>query len=749
MSRTVSIQADPYRGPLGNVTHDTRKTHHDVGTQDFVAIDGEGSTFVVIRNNRAERIEHRYVLLGVGQDQIENIEGLTWGDILEFIASKYRPRTGFVGFYLGYDFTHWIKTLPENRARALLTIEGRESRRSKSVAMHGRFLPVDVDSWQIDILGSKRFGFRRKECDCLTVKCPHPKGPWIYVCDAGGFFQTSFLNVINPENWQTPIITDEEYRTILVGKEKRSSAALDDDMRFYNRLENEILERVMRDLNTGFQKLDVNLSPKQWFGPGQAAQSWMRGRAPSHKDVAERVPEWFLDAARQSYFGGWFEITAHGIIPGTCYENDINNAYPYIISRLPCLLHGVYSRGVGAVPDNLGTDSLVLVRALVWGRPPDSDSRRGNGLGAMPHRDRQGRISRPLVTSGWYWKHELDAAIRAKCVTRVRASRMYEWVAYTPCDCLPPLRQVKHLYQMRLDVGKKSSLGKAAKLTNNSIYGKTAQSIGAPQFANPIYASLITAGCRTMILDAIATHPKGKHNVVMVATDGVYFLDPHPFLTYGKGLGEWEQAAKINLTLFKPGVYWDDTTRAKLSEGGHPSFKARGISARDFAGSIAQIDDTFASWGDNPPSITEDPAPGGALWPKVKFRSQFAMTTALQALVRNDWESAGHVEVGKEMVQSANPADKRHNLWLDSTSNPGRPIYRSEPWTAGKNAVYRHAGNIAGWDEITDEDFSSVPYEKRFGLEDPFSDEVTQAFGISPDEHRIGWGMFRVMSGQE
>jgi hypothetical protein len=251
-----------------------------------------------------------------------------------------------------------------------------------------------------------------------------------------------------------------------------------------------------------------------------------------------------------------------------------------------------------------------------------------------------------------------------------------------------------------------------------------------------------------MILDAIATHPGGKSNVVMVATDGVYFLDPHPLLTYGQGLGEWECKEKNNLTLFKPGVYWDDETRDALTRGEHPSFKARGISARDFAGSITAIDDTFRQWADNPPSITEDPPAGGTEWPKVRFRSGFAMTTALQALVRNDWQSAGHVSVGKEMVQSANPADKRRDLWLDRT-DPARPVYRSEPHPVGRNAVYRHVGNSSEWDNLGPDDFASVPYAKRFGLEDPFSDENPQAFGVSPDEHRIGLGMFRVITGQE
>lgn len=735
--------------------HDINKSHHPVGVDSFMAIDGEGETVNGV---------HRYVLLGAGQDQIEDSSGLHWRDCIEFLYSHFQPKQANVGFFLGYDFTQMLKTLPENRARALLTIEGKEARRSKSPKMHGKFLPVDVDEWQFDIVGSKRLAFRCKPCDCLTVKCDHKKGPWMYVCDAGPFFQTSFLNVINPTNWAEPIVSEEEYETIKAGKEARAGARLGPEMRFYNRLENEILERVMGALNKGFKELDVTLSAQQWFGPGQAAQKWMSGRAPTAKALQENVPEHFLEAARKSYYGGWFEQQAHGHIPGVSYEYDINSAYPAIIRDLPCLLHGVYEQGTGKPPSNPG--SITLVRVRCWGRAPYSDYKRGQAIGSMLHRDPQGRICRPIVTEGWFWLHELEASMRAKCTTRITKDRWQQWIQYTPCDCPPPLRRVANLYEMRLQVGKDTILGKTCKLLYNSMYGKTAQSVGFPVFGNPVYASLITAGCRAMILDAIATHPGGKHDVVMVATDALFFLSPHPLLPLGKGLGEWSYTERRNLTLFKPGVYWDDNARESLAAGIHPSFKARGVSARDFAQTIGGIDEEFSRWGERPPPIADaiDLAASRTRWPRVSFKSGFAMVTCLQALVRNDWGSAGHVDScncpstvvhdpecpAKELSQSANPIDKRCDLWRDD-SVPGRPIYRSEPFTAGPNAHYRHWGNVTQWDYLGGDfdDFSSVPYEKRFGLDDPFSDEVTQRLGVTPDEHQIGRGMFRLLTGAE
>lgn len=690
----------PYYRPDGTVRHDLTNSHHPNGTTKWIAVDGEGVT---------DSNGHRYVLFGVGQEQIENPDGLRWEEIFEFIEPHAAKYTAFVGFYLGYDFTQWLKTFPEERARSLLTIDGRTRRKSASPAMRGKYLPVDLDGWQVDMLGAKRLQFRRKPCDCLTVKCEHKKGRWIYICDAGSYFQTSFLNVIDPKNWQHPIISPTEWETIVVGKEHRESAVLDDDMRTYNRLENEVLSRVMADLDSGFRKIDIHLAPSQWFGPGQAAQAWLEGRAPRRTELIKIVPDWFTEAAWSAYFGGWFEIFCHGIVPGISYEYDINSAYPAVIAALPCLLHGEYTRGTGEPECRPG--ELALVRARVWGDP-------ANHVGAMLHRNDKGWISRPLMTEGWFWLHELSAAGNAGLLA---GCEILEWCKYSPCDCQPPLWQVKNLYQMRLDVGKISSLGKSAKLVYNSEYGKFAQTVGFPVFGNPVYASLITAGCRTQILEAIASHPNGMDDVLMVATDAVFFRTEHPSLPISPALGEWDFTERPRLTLFKPGVYWDDKAREQLRRNEHVSFKARGISARHFAKEIARIDKQFQRFNGDPEQ-----------WPSVQYKCGFAMTTALQALVRGKWDTAGYVNPSKTLTQNSNPFQKRM-----PAPYPDGSVWRTYPHACGTNA-----------DPATDF-YASVPYEKRFGLENPFSEESTTQWGISPDEDRVGVNMFRFLTGKE
>jgi hypothetical protein len=731
--------------PKGHSINDKGKvSHHPKGKYSankdrpvkdltFVGVDGEGMTV---------NGEHKYVLFGVGNRQLENPTGLSWKQVFRFLYDDYESRgkdsrnTCYVGFFLGYDFTQIFSTLPEDRARMLLTQEGRKKREFREVR-HGTLQnrkafgmaphPVEYDGWQFDILGMKRLKIRPKTCACEFPTCPcKDKKPWMYICDVGGFFQTSFLKVIDPSGWAegTAIVSPEEWNLVVRGKEKRSTAVLDDDMRLYNQLENEILARVMGTLRTGFQAIGVNLPPSKWFGPGQAAQAWLKNEGvPGREEVADAVPMRMFEAARASYFGGWFEIMMHGIIPGETHEYDINSAYPSIIAKLPCLLHGAYTFGSGLPPDN--PDAYTLV----YGNVESPNLRytwkiKDQHIGAMLHREK-GAICRPMMTEGWFWWHELQAAQKAKVIKRLDnkgKQQIQKWVQYVPCDCPPPMRNIAGLYQKRLEVGKTSPLGKAAKLVYNSGYGKFAQSEGLnPIFGNPIYASLITAGCRTMILDAISSHPYGKADVAMVATDAVYFLHPHPSLPVSNKLGEWDYQRRTNLTLFKPGVYWDDKTRQRIADGKNPNFKARGFKADDFVSALSRIDYEFTGWD----QITDTELtalnqadmsiPGvysrtGMQWPAVKFTPAFVLTSALQALMWNKWHLAGRVQgsdTAKAVEQNSDPRMKRSRLIRENYH--GRIIYRSQPHTFKSEP--------------------SEPYDKRFGMEDPWSDEAKAAMG--------------------
>lgn len=594
---------------------------------DFIAVDGEGVTYPDGR--------HDYVCLSVGSETLDrNGERLDTLSIFRFLYEQYAesPDSAFVGFYLSYDFSQWLKDLPREKAWMLLSDEG-IAKRTPSQVDDARFpWPVRWGGWEFDILHMRRFKLRPGEDNP-----DYTDTGWLYVCDSGPFWQTSFMSAIDPRNWgNDPVVSPEQYDVIRQGKKDRSAAVFGPSMIRYNRAENAVLSEAMRRLDKGFRANGWQLRRNQWFGPGQIADAWLKSvNAPKREDIEEVTPQPALDAARAAYYGGWFEIPRHGLVKGTSYEYDINSAYPYIIAELPCLLHGSWRH----------------VREPRWVNPPSSYvlvkcRTRGYDtfLGGLPHRNDDGIISRPLQTDGWYWWHEVSASRDAKLITNV--SIREAWV-YEPCPCPRPFKAIRDLYQQRLAIGKNTAAGKALKLCYNSAYGKFAQSVGRPKYANAVYASLITAGCRTMILDAIATHPARSAAVLMVATDGVYFRTPHPSLNIdGQELGAWDTATKENLCLFMPGVYWDDKARAALKiDGSPPQLKSRGINAYELASHIAEVDSRFA-----------DPF---TVWPSVRIPVGFSVITANLALARNRWYQCGSVVTDGAKDLSSDPINKR------------------------------------------------------------------------------------------
>lgn len=675
---------------------------------DFIGVDGEGVTYCEHCNEIKQEDsntcvcgnsdwKHDYVLLSVGDASLynENASHLHWREIFPFIYEQYleNPNAAFVGFFLGYDFTQWLRTLPVSRAESLLSKDGIAKRSRKKSGGNPVPFPVHVGEWEweIDMLGMKRFKIRPGTGFPPNAKVKNDNS-WMVICDSGSFFQMRFTSAIKPEIGK--LITQAEYETVLEGKSRRSTARFDDAMVRYNLLENDILSRVMGQLNDGFKAVGLKLRKDQWFGPGQAAQAWLDSiNAPTGELVREVVPQYAREAGRKTYFGGWFEIFRHGVVPNLAYEYDINSAYPYIISRLPCLLHGKWSsclvegkRELREL-DSLGERSIRIVHGVATGDDL--------WVGALPHRTKEGRVMRPNKTAGWYWQDEVEAGMRAGIIDTFDVD---EYVQYDGCDCPPPFRSIADLYQLRLEVGKNSSHGKAYKLIYNSAYGKMAQSIGNPKYSNPIYASLITKGCRVMIVNAIATHPAKTNDLLMVATDGVYFKTPHPHLDIDPSrLGAWDGTEKRNLTLFMPGIYWDDTSRECIAQGIDPKLKSRGISAADLSACITEIDSQFSrmTMGDE--------------WPSIELPVKFNMVTAVLALARGKWDTAGRVSFDGIKRLNSNPHTKRNPDWWPDRNNDD--IIASLPYNVGV-------------------DLESTPYNRMFGDE---LAEMNLSIEVTPD----------------
>jgi hypothetical protein len=657
-------------------------------------------------------------MLSVGEETLwKDGEELDHTDIFPFLYHEFlkHPDATYVGFALRYDFTMWFKSLPYESAYLLLDKSGIALRKLTAWAKKGNPIPkpVVVGDWEIDILGMKRFKIRphlsaseRKRRKKEKIKAD----PWMFVNDAFAFWQKSFAVSVDPKAWTNgdAPCTQEEFEKITTGKGKRDQIIVQSgdvsyraEMQEYNQLENVILGRAMRILNHGFVDEGIILHRDQYYGPGQAAQkkldnvfdkdSWIR-----HKNLEELISTEILQAFRDSYYGGRFEAFYYGTLPGYTYEYDIRSAYPDAMRSLPCLCSPdgwtCGSWEDDAVP--VASD-ILLVYGKFRGRDPN--------CGGLPYRigpgHWQGRVINPMLTAGWYLSTEIDAAVAAELIDSDEWV-VEKWIAFKQtCTHTEPLAFLADMYLNRGKVGKNTPHGIAIKLTLNSMYGKFAQTVGSPKYGNPIYASMITSHCRTAMLKAIATHPVGTDDLVMIATDGIYFRTPHPLLndmsTVDK-LGGWEAGIKENLTVMKPGIYWDDVSRNQPP--GQFKLKSRGIPARALHAKIGEIDTAFTA-------VYEDIT---APLPEFAVTIPFGFTSPALALARGKWETCGDVHVNVTMIEKVSYVPKRRNLYADGpylrTMIPG-PVRR---------------------------EVFSKPYEKDFGFDLSFEERRDQE-PLTPD----------------
>lgn len=600
-----------------------------------------------------------YCLLSVGENSIytDGSKELTLIEIFTFLYNQFlnipkkfpEEKIAFVGFFLSFDFTHWFKQLPEERAAMLLTREG-IAKRQRQVAPHLGPFPVDWNGWEFDLLGFKRLKLR-----------PHvsrgTKNPnkWLYICDAGAFFQTSLLNAARPDKWSPGLIDQADYDLCVKGKALRGEGGMNRELIEYNLAENRILQAMLHEYEIGIDHIGIRLNSNQWFGPGQCSSKWLgTTNTPLNKTIADIIPEECIRAGQASYYGGRFEVFQHGHIPDITYEYDINSAYPAAMRELPNIIDGEWTHKRHSRSHKLPTLKPGQI-ALYFGG--FGHKKTGyydyHPIGALPHRTEQGRIYYPSYVLGWYWHHEIESGARLGAIEEMNIKESW---TFTPNTNERPLAAIATLYEERLRIGKDTPEGKAMKLVYNSAYGKMAQSVGLPKFANPFYASLITSLCRTKILDAVASHPRGVDDLVMIATDGVYFRSEHPGLAISSQLGEWDKAEKHHLTTFLPGIYWDDKTRVAIRDGKTVAMKSRGISSDDLATRLDELDQLFAD------KLNDD----SISYPSLEIPIRFTYLSLRQALIgRNDdgtskWALAGVPMSGKFRKINSTPKTKRN-----------------------------------------------------------------------------------------
>lgn len=519
----------------------------------FAGVDGEG------RDNPSTG-HHDYFMLRAGNSTLSARDGetrLRTIDVLEFL-SELPPEYCYVSYFFDYDVTKILEDISWKKLEKLVKRDARKMKR-------GGWFPIDYGEFEFDWFPRKEFKVRKKG------------GSWVVIHDVGTFFQTSFIKTIETWDVGSPYVRDK----IAEGKGLRGDFVnIDDDyVDLYNQYECECLAELMEK----FRKVCVDLDyrPKKWQGPGLVAEAAMqRHGVPKTVDIPVLNGE---DAAkddsvasfgRYAYYGPKFETSVVGPTEKPCMQFDINSAFPAAMLELPCLIHGEWERVRGNRQVN--QDELSICFGSFRWRTDDKRFM----FGGFPIRRHDGSIHFPCNGKGWYWSFEIRSAVHQHFTAHD------SWVYHKRCDC-KPFEYLGGIYEERKRLGK-GTVGIVLKLVMNSHYGKLVQTIGDPQYSNPIWASFITAFTRTKIADAIHSLPcclssdkrvPCGYDVYMIASDAIYtrkYDDDKYTFDIGKALGQWDPELHSNgLFIVQPGVYFDP-----VGDDDKVTYKTRGIPKR-------------------------------------------------------------------------------------------------------------------------------------------------------------------------
>lgn len=545
----------------------------------FTGVDGEGCGV------DGQGRQH-YMLLRAGDRELFTGLPLTTRQCLDFLLDcPASDETHLVGFSFGYDVTMILRDLPGVRDPER---PNDRCAREKLVAdkTDGNMGYTWWKGYGIDYLPKNYIRICRAMFDRVRGCMVAVPGSSRTIYETFGFFQCSFVKALVGFG-----IGLEHQEHIERMKERRGAfEAITPEVRRYCELECDLLAQLMDRFRTICLVSDPPLRPRTWNGAGKLAGALLHlheimTTAQLDQRMIETESQDLLLTALAAYYGGRFEVTRTGAVNGPVYEYDIRSAYPAAMLSLPCLDHGVWKRVSRDWLRTAPVDAL-FVAPLRFDHPPTQAADRRNLCG-FPIRQRDGKLCWPIAGNGIYWSTEICAAGKLGAV--VSYANAGGWAYEKRCECCP-FSWVRGLYDYRRTLPELE--GKALKLAINAIYGRLAQRIGNPRWANMIWASLITASTRAALIEAASCDPA---SVLMLATDGLYStarLD----VSEGEGLGQWEVDTLPGIFIVQPGLYWPRPIDPlpPLFPGKRP--KSRGVSISIFAEHIGRFESAWWDW---------------------------------------------------------------------------------------------------------------------------------------------------------
>lgn len=413
---------------------------------------------------------------------------------------------------------------------------------------------------------------------------------FLTITDVADFFQSSFLKTL--EKWQ--IATPEEFERIRVNKERRAyfEYGYDQETFEYNQLECDLLAKLMEEFRA--MCFSQGLHPDMWTGPGRLAECVFElENVPKRVDLD--IPPMIEDLCNYAYYGGRAEGICYGEM-NHILSLDIASAYPHAYTKLPCLLkgHGKWEEvSFEEVQDGNLEHTLVVGSFRVRDYPGIKHPR----ICGLPMRDKTGNICFPTHANGCWWYPEVRETLKLYAEEKIRheikIDACFTW--RQSCNEVPG-GFTERWYRKRLAVGK-STRGIPTKLCLNSLYGKAAQRVGSPKWANAVWAGLLTSYTRARLLEA--TNALGSSNIISFQTDGIFVRDtPSVQEALGKlniwsgnpdepELGSWELEEFESLFMIQSGVY----SVTKITDDGEQKVvnKTRGMRDYEFEAALPEI----------------------------------------------------------------------------------------------------------------------------------------------------------------
>lgn len=498
----------------------TGGTHSTYQAQDYVLLAARGN------DGTSKELKH------------PDYSRLTSEECLEWLLQLGKSKTFNIGFGLSYDVSQWLKDVP--LANLLRWKENPDSR-------------LYWKHWSITYLPNRMIRITKKLSKRQLALTPDAKSPSVQIWDSRLFFQTSFVKAA--DKWglleRHP---DTEFLKHMKQERENFTVEMMPTVERYNRLECDLGTQMFDRVRQYCVSLGLHMT--SWNGAGSIAQAMLRENGVlqymdrSSKgmenpwnfalqcDDCQYHRELCMDVIARAYFGGRFDYSMQGNI-GNVWEYDINSAYPYEASTLPCLTHARWERHSGYRTVRHGIHRVEWDCARTWS--------------PFPYRRINGDIEYLANGAGYYWNKEVEAGRK---FANVDVSETWELVV----ECRhEPFRWIKEYYERRramMDPEHYDFGEKIIKLGLNAIYGKLAQeqirSDKLPMFQNYIWAGMITSNTRARLMELCALSPQ---NITHMATDGIYSRIQLPVVSDNSQLGAWGMKLLTDLVLVCNGMY--------------------------------------------------------------------------------------------------------------------------------------------------------------------------------------------------